>query len=69
LLHWRNAPDVWAAEKVLNARDTAIAAQVSEYAVESGSEFVAEVFAGLMDGISFPSDVMALYATLKGLQP
>jgi hypothetical protein len=41
-----------------------IAAKVSEYATTSTSEFVAETYAGLRSGKTYPDDVMAEYRRL-----
>jgi len=42
------------------------AAKVSHYAKESPAEFVAETFAGIKSGITYPDDVMALYQKYGG---
>jgi len=69
LLHWRNAPDVWAAKTMLTPANQVTAAKVSGYAMVNASEFVAEAFATLIDGVILAPDVMALYAALGGLRP
>ena len=44
----------------------ATAKKVSEYASESPAEFVAETFAGLLEGKTYSDDVMALYKKYDG---
>lgn len=53
-------------EFVTNAQIQETARKVSDYAPESPLEFVAEVFAQLMEGKKFPDDVMALYKKYGG---
>ena len=44
----------------------ATARKVSEYEPASPAEFVAETFAGLLDGKTYSDDVMALYKKYGG---
>lgn len=53
-------------EFVTNTQIQETAKKVSDYAPESPLEFVAEVFAQLMEGKKFPDDVMALYKKYGG---
>ena len=53
-------------EFVTNKQILQTARKVSEYATESPLEFVAETFAQLIEGKTFPDDVMALYKKYKG---
>lgn len=53
-------------EFVTNAQIQETAKKVSDYAPESPLEFVADVFAQLMEGKKFPDDVMALYKKYGG---
>lgn len=46
----------------------AVASKVSGYAMGSKKEFVAEVFTGLVFGMSFPADVMAEYERFRGVR-
>jgi hypothetical protein len=58
-----------AASALLDEQQRAIAERVSAYAVIDAGEFVAETFAGLIAGMTFDDEVMALYRTLKGPLP
>ena len=42
------------------------ASKVSDYAKESPLEFIAETFAGLIEGKTYSNDVMALYKKYGG---
>ena len=39
---------------------------VSGYALKQDDEFIAEVFAGRMDGIDYPDDILKWYRDMKG---
>jgi hypothetical protein len=69
--HHQAAPTLYAslAGKKLTAQEAAIAAKVSEYAVEDAREFVAEVFAALAAGVTMDADVYVLYVALGGKPP
>ena len=45
---------------------SSVAARVSEYAMESPAEFVAEVYAKALNGAKFDNEVMSLYAKYGG---
>jgi hypothetical protein len=45
------------------------AGKVSKYAASKPSEFVAEVFAGMAEGVTYDTDVLAMYADLGGKFP
>jgi len=45
----------------------AVTARVSAYASTNAAEFVAEVFAGKMSGITYDMEIMQLYDRLKGI--
>ena len=49
-----------------NSETQKVAQKVSNYSAAGPSEFIAEVFAGLMEGNKFSDDVMALYRKLHG---
>ena len=49
-----------------NSEAQKVAREVSWYSTQGPSEFIAEVFAGLMNGNKFSDDVMALYRKLHG---
>lgn len=51
---------------VTNKQIQQTARKVSDYATESPLEFVAETFSQLMEGKTFPDDVMALYKKYNG---
>ena len=54
-------------EEFLNTKSIQeTASKVSDYAKESPLEFVAEVFAQMIEGRKFPDDVMALYKKYNG---
>ncbi len=53
-------------EFVTNKQIQQTARKVSDYATESPLEFVAETFSQLMEGKTFPDDVMALYKKYNG---
>jgi hypothetical protein len=58
---------LWLAE--LTSEQQIIATKVSRRAAHSVREFVADVYAGLLEGLEFSSDVMALYASFQGPVP
>ncbi len=45
---------------------SSIASRVSEYAVESPAEFVAEVYAKTLEGAKFDKEILNLYAKYEG---
>ena len=49
-----------------NSEAQKVARKVSWYSTQGPSEFIADVFAGLMEGNKFSDDVMALYRKLHG---
>ncbi len=49
-----------------NSEAQKVAREVSEYSASGPSEFIADVFAGLMEGNKFSDNVMALYKKLHG---
>ncbi|MGN0192651.1 MAG: hypothetical protein ACI4CY_03895, partial [Candidatus Gastranaerophilaceae bacterium] len=49
-----------------NSEVQQVALKVSVYSAAGPSEFIAEVFAGLMNGNKFSDDVMVLYRKLHG---
>ena len=49
-----------------NSEAQKVAREVSWYSTQGPNEFIAEVFAGLMNGNKFSDDVMALYRKLHG---
>lgn len=50
-----------------NTKNLDIAFRVSDYASTSPSEFLAEVYADLLDGVKFDDDVLKLYKELGGV--
>jgi hypothetical protein len=63
--HWHASPELYETSGPAppSARD------VSGYAMEDAHEFVAEVFAGLVSGRTYPSDVLRAYEHLGGPLP
>ena len=53
-------------EWVNNKANQETAARVSAYATHGPGEFIAETFAGLVDGAKYPKEIMDLYKSLKG---
>ncbi len=53
-------------EFVSNVKKQKTAGQVSSYAKSEPMEFVAEVYAGLLNGVKYSPEVMALYKTYNG---
>lgn len=54
---------------VLDDERLLTALEVSTRAIESGSEFVAEVFAGMLAGVKYPDAIMSLYRVFGGPIP
>lgn len=67
--HYKSAPRIYfsrSLERWTSVEFSKISGKVSKYAETDPSEFVAEVFAGLVDGIEYDPQVMAVYRTLQG---
>ena len=60
-------PDMY--EHLMNEEIQKTAGKVSNYAQTSIGEFVAEVYAGIISGIKYSDDVMALYKKYNGPIP
>ena len=58
---------IWHAE--LTSAQRLLARTVSGFATWSVKEFVAEVYAGLWEGLSYDSDVMTLFDRFRGPRP
>jgi len=70
-LHFQNKPSTRASEKIWNsAEKELIKNEVSQTAISysDGTEFVAEVFSGLIDGKKYSNHVIDVYKQLKGPQ-
>jgi hypothetical protein len=70
-MHYRQSKQVYLAliSSKFKPDDLLIAEKVSSYAKTSPAEFVAEVFAKLLNGDSVSDDVITLYEKLKGYKP
>lgn len=71
-LHFQNKPSYRECQSIWQGADqNLIAQEVSQNALKTsdGTEFVAEVFAGLMDGKEYSPHVMEIYTKLKGPTP
>lgn len=71
-LHFRNITDLEALKPIwATAKKELVKTEVSEYALntDTGTDFVAEVFAGLMAGKKYSEHIMDIYQKLRGPMP
>lgn len=70
-LHFQDKPDIQTCENIWKTADKKLIEQeVSKNALklDDGTEFIAEVFAGLVDGKKYSEHTMDIYKKLKGPQ-